>query len=216
MIRTVNYRHISIYLAVLVWIIIPSGVNAQTANDVLDKMKNALKKEKRISIAYEQSYQWKSSDRGSKLAGKLDMQNLTKFRLYTDEQTIVSDGESIWSYTPFTKQVIINKIDKSGGTILPGDFLSDYPKDYKTKLLDEDKFEGEYLLELKPKDSSSFVTAIRIWLDGEDYLIRSIEYIDINQNVTLWEITEINLSPDFDDSHFKFKSPSGVETVDLR
>jgi len=216
LIRTVNYRHISIFLAVLVWIIIPSGVNAQTANDVLDKMKNALKKEKRISIAYEQSYQWKSSDRGSKLAGKLDMQNLTKFRLYTDEQTIVSDGESIWSYTPFTKQVIINKIDKSGGTILPGDFLSDYPKDYKTKLLDEDRFEGEFLLELKPKDNGSFVTAIRIWLDDQDYLIRSIEYIDINQNVTLWEITEINLNPDFDDSHFRFKSPSGVETVDLR
>jgi len=216
LIRTVNYKHISLFLAVLVWIIIPSGVNAQTANDVLDKMKNALKKEKRISIAYEQSYKWKSSDRGSKLAGKLDMQDLTKFRLNTAEQTIVSDGESIWSYTPFTQQVIINKIDKSGGTILPGDFLSDYPKDYKTKLLDEDRFEGEFLLELKPKDSGSFVTAIRIWLDDQDYLIRSIEYIDINQNVTLWEITEINLNPDFDDSHFKFNSPSGVETVDLR
>ena len=216
MIRTVNYNHISLFLAVLVWIIIPSGVNAQSPNDVLDKMKNALKKEKRISIAYEQSYKWKSSDRSSKLAGKLDMQNLTKFRLYTDEQTIVSDGESIWSYTPFTQQVIINKIDKSGGTILPGDFLSDYPKDYNTKLLDEDRFEGEYLLELKPIDSGSFVTAIRIWLDDQDYLIRSIEYIDINQNVTLWEITEINLNPDFDDSHFRFKSPSGEETVDLR
>lgn len=211
-----NFKRIILLLAVVTWSIFPSGVQAQTANEILDKMKDALKKEKSISIAYEQSYKWKSSDSGSKSAGKLDMQDLTKFRLYTEEQTIVSDGESIWSYTPFTKQVIINKIDKSGGTILPGDFLSDYPKDYKTKLLDEDKFEGEYLLELKPKDSSSFVTAIRIWLDGEDYLIRSIEYIDINQNVTLWEITEINLSPDFDGSHFKFKSPSGVETVDLR
>lgn len=211
-----NFKQIILLLAVVTWSIFPSGVKAQTANEILDKMKDALKKEKSISIAYEQSYKWKSSDSGSKSAGKLDMQDLIKFRLYTEEQTIVSDGKSIWSYTPFTNQVIINKIDKSGGTILPGDFLSDYPKDYKTKLLDEDKFEGEYLLELKPKDSSSFVTAIRIWLDGEDYLIRSIEYIDINQNVTLWEITEINLSPDFDDSHFKFKSPSGVETVDLR
>lgn len=213
---TLNYKRIILFLAVVTWSILPSGVQAQTANEILDKMKDALKKEKSISISYEQSYKWKSSDSGSRSAGKLDMQDLIKFRLYTEEQTIVSDGKSIWSYTPFTKQVIINKIDKSGGTILPGDFLSDYPKDYKTKLLDEDKFEGEYLLELKPKDSSSFVTAIRIWLDGEDYLIRSIEYIDINQNVTLWEITEINLSPDFDDSHFKFKSPSGVETVDLR
>ena len=211
-----NFKRIFLHLAVITWSLFPSGVLAQSANEVLDRMKDALKKEKSISIAYVQSYKWKSSNSGSSSAGKLDMQDLTKFRLYTDEQTVVSDGESIWSYTPFNKQVIINNIDKSGGTILPGDFLSDYPKDYKTKLLDDDKFEGEYLLELKPKDSSSFVTAIRIWLDGEDYLIRSIEYIDINHNVTLWEITEINLNPEFDASHFKFKSPSGVETVDLR
>ena len=212
----VNIKRIFLLLGISIGFLIPQEVQAQSANEVFDKMRNALKKEKSISIAYEQSYKWKSSNRGSKSAGKLDMQDLIKFRLYTEEQTIVSDGESIWSYTPFTKQVIINRIDKSGGTILPGDFLSDYPKDYRAKLLKEDKFEGEYLLELKPKESGSFVTAIRIWVDGEDYLIRSIEYIDINQNVTLWEITEINLNPNFDDSHFKFDSPSGVETVDLR
>ncbi|MCH8928266.1 MAG: outer membrane lipoprotein carrier protein LolA [Candidatus Marinimicrobia bacterium] len=212
----VNIKRIFLLLGISIGFLIPQEVQAQSANEVFDKMRNALKKEKSISIAYEQSYKWKSSNRGSKSAGKLDMQDLIKFRLYTEEQTIVSDGESVWSYTPFTKQVIINRIDKSGGTILPGDFLSDYPKDYRAKLLKEDKFEGEYLLELKPKESGSFVTAIRIWVDGEDYLIRSIEYIDINQNVTLWEITEINLNPNFDDSHFKFDSPSGVETVDLR
>lgn len=212
----VNIKRIFLLLGISIGFLIPQEVQAQSANEVFDKMRNALKKEKSISIAYEQSYKWKSSNSGSKSAGKLDMQDLIKFRLYTEEQTIVSDGESIWSYTPFTKQVIINRIDKSGGTILPGDFLSDYPKDYRAKLLKEDKFEGEYLLELKPKESGSFVTAIRIWVDGEDYLIRSIEYIDINQNVTLWEITEINLNPNFDDSHFKFDSPSGVETVDLR
>lgn len=212
----VNIKRIFLLLGISIGFLIPQEVQAQSANEVFDKMRNALKKEKSISIAYEQSYKWKSSDSGSKSAGKLDMQDLIKFRLYTEEQTIVSDGESIWSYTPFTKQVIINRIDKSGGTILPGDFLSDYPKDYRAKLLKEDKFEGEYLLELKPKESGSFVTAIRIWVDSEDYLIRSIEYIDINQNVTLWEITEINLNPNFDNSHFKFDSPSGVETVDLR
>lgn len=212
----VNIKRIFLLLGISIGFLIPQEVQAQSANEVFDKMRNALKKEKSISIAYEQSYKWKSSNSGSKSAGKLDMQDLIKFRLYTEEQTIVSDGESIWSYTPFTKQVIINRIDKSGGTILPGDFLSDYPKDYRAKLLKEDRFEGEYLLELKPKESGSFVTAIRIWVDGEDYLIRSIEYIDINQNVTLWEITEINLNPNFDDSHFKFDSPSGVETVDLR
>jgi len=216
LIKTLNFKRIFLLLGITIGLLVPTRAQSQTANEVFDKMRNALKKEKSISIAYEQSYKWKSSDTGSKLAGRLDMQNLTKFRLHTDEHTIVSDGESIWSYTPFTKQVIINKIDKSGGTILPGDFLSDYPKDYKAKLLDENKFEGEYLLELKPKDNGSFVTAIRIWVDGEDYLIRSIEYIDINQNVTLWEITEINLNPNFDKSHFKFDSPSDSETVDLR
>jgi len=212
----VYIKRILLLISITIGWLVPNGIQAQSANDVLDKMKNALKRDKNISISYEQSYKWKSSNSGSKSAGKLDMQDLIKFRLFTDDQTIVSDGESIWTYSSFTKQVLINKIDKSGGTILPGDFLSDYPSDYRAKLLDEDRFEGEYLVELKPKDNGGFVTAIRILVDGEDYLVRSIEYIDINQNITLWEITEINLNPKFDDSHFKFKSPAGSETVDLR
>lgn len=216
MILNVNINRIFFLLCITVWWLVPNGIQAQSANEVLDKMKNALKKEKNVSIVYEQSYKWKSSNSASKSAGKLDMQDLIKFRLLTDEQTIVSDGESIWTYSQFTKQVLINKIDKSGGTILPGDFLSDYPSDYRAKLLEEDKFEGEYLVELKPNVNGGFVTAIRIWVDGEDYLVRSIEYIDINQNITLWDITEINLNPKFDDSHFKFESPPGAETVDLR
>ena len=112
--------------------------------------------------------------------------------------------------------MVINKIDKSGGTIFPSDFLFEYPKDYNSKLVDENKFKGEYLILLTPKNRSSFVTAIRIWLDDKDFLIRSIEYKDINGNVTLWEVTEMDIEPNFGDSHFDFETPPGAEVVDLR
>ena len=187
-----------------------------SAKDVMDKMRDALKKQKEISISYEQSFSWKSSKSVSKTVGKLNMKDLKKLRLQTDDQTLVSNGDVLWTYSPFTNQVVINKIDKSGGTILPSDFLFEYPKDYNSKLLEEDKFEGEYLILLTPKDRSSFVTAIKIWLDDKDFLIRSIEYKDINGNVTTWEITEIDIEPNFDDSHFEFKTPSGAEVIDLR
>ena len=188
----------------------------QSAKDVMDKMRDVLRKEKEISISYEQSFSWKSSKSVSKTAGKLDMKDLKKLRLVTEEQTLVSNGDVLWTYSHFTNQVVINKIDKSGGTILPSDFLFEYPNDYNLKLLDEDKFEGEYLILLTPKHKSSFVTAIKIWLDDNDYLIRSIEYKDINGNVTLWEVTKLDIEPNFEESHFEFQKPSGAEVVDLR
>ena len=144
------------------------------------------------------------------------MKDLIQLRIQTDDQTLVSNGDVLWTYSPFTNQVVINKIDKSGGTIFPSDFLFEYPKAYNSKLVDEDKFEGEYLILLTPKDRSSFVTSIRIWLDDKDFLIRSIEYKDINGNVTSWEVTGIDVEPNFDDSHFEFNTPSGAEVVDLR
>ena len=76
--------------------------------------------------------------------------------------------------------------------------------------------EGEYLVDLTPKNRESFVTRIKIWLDSEDFLIRKIEYRDINENATIWEITEIDLNPDFSSSHFNYKAPSGAEVIDLR
>ena len=195
---------------------VPQPSFGQSAEDVMDKMRDVLKKQKEISISYEQSFKWKSSNSVSKSAGKLDMKDLKKLRLQTEEQTLVSNGDVLWTYSPFTNQVVINKIDKTGGTILPSDFLFEYAKDYDSKLVDEDKFEGEYLILLTPKNRSSFVTAIRIWLDDEDFLIRSIEYKDINGNVTLWEVTELDIEPNFDDSHFEFNTPSGAEVIDLR
>lgn len=195
---------------------IPQLSFGQSAKNVMDKMRDALKKQKEISISYEQSFSWKSSKSVSKSTGTLDMKDLKKLRLQTDEQTLVSNGVVIWTYSPFTNQVVINKIDKSGGTILPSDFLFKYHKDYNSKLLDENKFKGEYLILLTPKNRSSFVTAIRIWLDDEDFFVRSIEYKDINGNVTSWEVTEIDLEPNFKDSHFEFKKPSGAEVIDLR
>jgi len=203
-------------VAFLLSLSMPQLSFGQSAKDVMDKMRDALKKQKEISISYEQSFSWKSSKSVSKTVGKLDMKDLKKLRLQTDDQTLVSNGDVLWTYSPFTNQVVINKIDKSGGTILPSDFLFEYPKDYNSKLLEEDKFEGEYLILLTPKDRSSFVTAIKIWLDDKDFLIRSIEYRDINGNVTSWEITEIDIEPNFDESHFEFKTPSGAEVVDLR
>ena len=203
-------------VAFLLSLSMPQLIFGQSAKDVMDKMRDALKKQKEISISYEQSFSWKSSKSVSKTVGKLDMKDLKKLRLQTDDQTLVSNGDVLWTYSPFTNQVVINKIDKSGGTILPSDFLFEYPKDYNSKLLEEDKFEGEYLILLTPKDRSSFVTAIKIWLDDKDFLIRSIEYKDINGNVTTWEITEIDIEPNIDDSHFELKTASGAEVIDLR
>ena len=188
----------------------------QSAKDVMDKMRDVLRKQKEISISYEQSFKWKSSESVSKTVGKLDLKDLKKLRLQTEEQTLVSNGEVLWTYSTFTNQVVINKIDKSDRTILPSDFLFEYPKDYNSKLLEEDKFEGEYLILLTPKDKSSFITAIRIWLDDKDFFIRSVDYKDINGNVTLWEVTELDIEPNFDESHFEFITPSGAEVVDLR
>lgn len=203
-------------IAFLLSLSVPQLSFGQSAKDVMNKMRDALKKQKEISISYEQSFSWKSSSSVSKTIGKLDMKDLKKLRIQTDDQTLVSNGNVLWTYSPFTNQVVINKIDKSGGTILPSDFLFEYPKDYNSKLIDENKFKGEYLILLTPKDRSSFVTAIKIWLDDKDFLIRGIEYKDINGNVTSWEITEIDIEPNFDDSHFEFKTPSGAEVIDLR
>ena len=203
-------------LAFIITIGSPLTSHGQSAKNVMDKMRDTLKKQKEISIAYEQSYRWKSSNTGSKTTGRLDLKELKMFRLLTDEQTIVSDGETIWSYSAFTDQVIIERVSKSSGTKIPSDFLFDYPEDYYANLSEENKFEGEYLIELTPKDKSSFVTVIRIWVDSEDYLTRKIEYVDINKNVTLWEITEINLYPEFDKSHFILKPPPGSKVIDLR
>ena len=134
-------------------------------------------------------------------------------------RTIVTDGITVWTYSVFNNQVLIDRAKKDDGAMLPRDLLFKYPKEYYATLLNEVEYKGEdhYILKLDPKeDTHGFIKSMKIWVNGDNYLISKIEYTDFNDNTSLFEIIKIITNKALSDSFFEFQAPEGADVIDLR
>ena len=190
---------------------------AQDARNVISRVQETIKGHHDIAVTFRQTFEWRLTGNVQQLDGKIYLRDLDKFRIETEEQVIVSDGKSLWTYSVPANQVVIDRVRRSHETRLPRDFLFHYPDDYKPRLVkDEAPFDETYLVELLPTKKGAFITKIRVWVDGGDWTVQRIEHKDLNGNVTTYEILDIELEPDFKNVLFSFQPAEEAHVIDLR
>ncbi len=191
--------------------------SAQDARNIIRRVQETVKGHHEIYVAFKQTFEWRITGNVQELAGRIYLRDLDKFRIETVDQVIVSDGKSLWTYSIPANRVLIDRARRSPRTRLPRDFLFQYPEEYKPRLIQEAPAdEKTYVLELLPAKKGAFVTAIRIWVDGDNWTVRKIEYKDVNGNVTTYEILDIDLEPDFEGILFTFQPAGDTQVIDLR
>ena len=73
-----------------------------------------------------------------------------------------------------------------------------------------------YLVELVAKEEEAYISHIRLWVDRSLWLVRKVEYRNINDDITTHTLTDLKTNKDLDMHLFTFEVPKGVEVVDLR
>lgn len=147
------------------------------------------------------------------------------------EQEIVSDGRTMWVYLPESRQVIESDLTLAnrGGAVNPVTFLGglgnlsrDFSISYAIPNTDSD---GNYILELRPKQSSPLIRNLQIVVDrdaaqeqvnprGQVYFpILSTIVTDPNDNQTIIEFSNIRVNRGLSRADFRFIQPPGVEVV---
>jgi chaperone LolA len=152
-----------------------------------------------------------------KVKGMMYLKNPDKFRIETEDETIVTDGKFLWSYSEQNEQVIKSRLDKSKNIFKPNQYLSNFRKEYRAKLTGEERIGKArcHVLTLTPKEKDLFITRMTIWVDEKNLLARKIEYQDLNDNQITLLLDHIKTDKGIKDSKFVFKAPAGVEELDL-
>ena len=57
---------------------------------------------------------------------------------------------------------------------------------------------------------------MKIWVNVDTYLIHRLEYIDLNNNSSAFQINKLNISTELPDSLFIFNAPPKSEIIDVR
>ncbi len=216
-------------IGAMMWIVFTCAF-AQTALEpaqVLEKIRDAYDKITDASATFTEEVKFKYSNIQQSLSGELEMKQGNKYRIQTDQQTVVTDGITVWSYSPINKQVLIDDYKENAKTFSPGKFLFSVPTDFQAVFLNEKTSSTEtashkdvqFALKLIPRPgtlSAAAVKSLKIWVDGKEWSIRKVEYVDMNETQRTYTVHSLSLNTGLPNSNFTFTVPNGVQVVDLR
>ena len=151
--------------------------------------------------------------------GKITVKG-NKLKLVIDDQEIINDGTTVWTYLPSASEVNIDNVDPDSDEMNPSKFYIIYKKGYKYLYL-EDQTEGGVLCEvvdLVPEKKDAQYFKIRMNIAKKDKSIQSWTMFDKSGNRYKYTISKFVPNVKVDDSFFTFdpKKYPGVEVIDLR
>jgi chaperone LolA len=196
-----------------------TSIWSQSVEDIVEEIQDRYEDLENFAANFVQVEQFLVTGAKNEISGQIYVKGGVKYRLETEDRTIVTDGITVWTYSVFNNQVLIDRAKKDDGAMLPRDLIFKYPQEYYAVLLDEVMYKDEdhYILKLDPKeDTHGFIKSMKIWVNGDNYLISKIEYTDFNDNTSLFEIKKIITNKSLSDSFFEFQAPEGADIIDLR
>ena len=147
------------------------------------------------------------------------------------KQEIVSDGRTMWVYLPESRQVIESDLTLAsrGGAVNPATFLAGFgnlSRDFFITYASPDTDSaGNYILELRPRESSPLMRNLQIVVDRDAaqarasgtkrvyFPILSTTVTDPSDNRTVIKFSNIQVNRGLSRSDFRFIPPPGVEVV---
>ncbi len=143
-----------------------------------------------------------------------------KFRLSLEDQEIINNGTTVWTYLPSAKEVNIDNYDPGSEDINPVKIFEMYKKGFKYLYI-ADKTEAGVVLEeidLVPEKKDAQYFKIKMMIVKKDKSIQSWTMFDKSGNRYKYSITRFTPNVKLDDSLFTFdiKKYPGIEVIDLR
>ena len=170
------------------------------------------------SVSFIQHVQFGVTKTEQSFTGTMLMKKGNKFRIEMEDQTIVTNGSSVWSFSKINQQVLIDKFKEDPKSFSPDKVLVNVPNFYYAAFLGKEKLNSieTSILKLVPKDDKSNFKWMKIWVDTDEFLMRKIQIFDVSDNLTTYFVNDIKLNSGVVDSQFQFQPPPDVEVIDLR
>lgn len=135
-------------------------------------------------------------------------------------QQIVSDGSSLWVYTPELNQVNKGSAPKAlagpAGSFLAG--LGRLRDEFTVRFLNpanKTDSSGRPVLDLVPKNPTPLLTRLVLTVDPKDYIVRQAMLYDQLQNTVTMTFSKVTINSGLADSLFAFTPPPGAAVVPL-
>lgn len=206
---------------VLMWmsVFLPGLLYGTEADKIIERVQKKIRATKTIRIQFKEIARYQLTGTVSEVDAVLQMEGKDKFRLESEDQVLVNDGNTFWRYNKLDNQVLVDYAKKEEQEVFLNSFLYQIKEHYYGQVVEEIKEGGKkkHVLKLTPNPSEqSMFTAIKVWVVEGTWEIERIIYTDYNNNETEYRIAKIEFNPVLANTTFSFSPPEGVQVVDLR
>jgi outer membrane lipoprotein carrier protein len=201
-----------------------AGQSAPSLEEVVKGLESAYGKLNDLKAEFDQTAFNKSLNQSIPAQGTVYLKKGGKLRWeYADPtpQQIVSDGKTVWIYTPALSQVNVGPAPEAmagpAGSFLSG--LGKVREHFGVRFLNpaepRDR-DGNVVLDLTPKQSLPTMTRLILSLDPRSWDVRRAVLYDQFENTVTMQFKKTVVNSGLADSLFTFVAPKGVATVPLR
>ena len=217
--RSSRYLATAVVLMACAGIAVPQSKASLTASEVLERVRDKYARVDDASAEFTQKVSLKYAKIEQTFSGTVAMKKGNKYRIESEQQSIVTDGTTVWVYSPVNKQVLIDSYKERSTSFSPEKFLLGLPRNFLATLVAADAAgpHTSYVLKLSPKaEASKVVKSLKVWVDDSDWSVRYLDYVDLNETRTTYSLKGIHFNTGIPDDRFVFVVPDHVEVVDLR
>jgi outer membrane lipoprotein carrier protein len=189
-----------------------------TAQDVLDRVHKRYDQISDAEVRFVQKAKFPLAKLEQEVTGTLQFKKTNKYRVEFEGQLVVTNGETVWSYSAQNNQVLIDKFKFDERSLSPERILTAAPDDFSATLVGREKTThgDEIALKLTPRDPANLLKSMKLWVNESDWLIHKVEMLDQHGKVTTYQVSSFKTNIGIPDSRFVYQVPAGVEVVDLR
>jgi outer membrane lipoprotein carrier protein len=211
-------------LIVLVLVLLAVPASAQTLDDAIRGVEGAYGRMTDLKADFTQTAFNKSLNQTIPATGKVYLKKGGKLRWEYAEPTpqqIVSDGKTIWIYTPTLNQVNTGPAPEAlagpAGSFLSG--LGKLREHFSVRLLNPAQpkdADGNVVLDLTPKQPLPTLQRLILAFDPNGWQLRSALVYDQFENTVTMKFAKLAINSGLEDKLFAFVPPKGAATVPLK
>jgi len=214
-------------LAVVSFIVVAvatHGAHAQTLDEVISGVEAAYGRMADLRAEFAQSSFNKSLNQTIPAQGVVSLKRGGKLRWEYSEPTkqeIVSDGKTLWVYTPSLNQVNTGPAPEAlsgpAGSFLAG--LGKLREHFNVRFLNPAQprdGDGNIVLDLAPKQPLPTLSRLILALEPKQWEVRKAVVYDQFENAVTMRFVKVVMNAGLPDKLFTFAPPPGVATVPLR
>ncbi len=188
-----------------------------TAEEALQNSKSWFRKTDTHSFDFRAETFMAQSTASNTQKGHILVSGDNRFRLNISGFTFVSDGKNLWQWNMAQKQVLIKSVEDLESALHPTELLFKY-LNCRAISLDTKKWKAKdvYALVLSPEQYAGQFSEMEVWLSKENFSPVRLFTVDAVGNSTWYDISNLKSIKNTKPEEFQFKTPPGVDEIDMR